>query len=110
MKTIEQTFEIDNVIQWLSGLDPNEEYNYVSNKHCLIAQLVTDEGYTNVSCGPDDIRANEFQWSQAIPEWLHDISGDVDFKKANNGRTFGAALQRALTYQTSQPSKETQIS
>lgn len=90
-------FSLDALIAWLEKKPADEEYNYTDGKSCLVYQYLTDAGMSisHVTAGryfttPYTIGAN-------YPGTFNQIAYG-NWETGPNGRTFGAALQRAREY------------
>ena len=81
---------LQSLIGWLETKNPAEEYEYTSSRHCLLAQYYRDQGFKQIMMGQYGFRHGWFGHI-CLPEHFNDIAfyGET---------TFGAALERALTY------------
>ena len=81
---------LPSLIAWLETKNPNEEYEYTSSRHCLLAQYYRDQGYKQIMMGQYGFRHGWFGHIH-LPENFNAIAMIGE-------NTFGAALERALGY------------
>ena len=79
--------KIANLIAWLETMPADTEYEYASNRDCLLAQFLKACGCTDVTCGSFSIDYNGLQDEPLPVGWWRIALG--------RPRTFGAALERA---------------
>lgn len=82
---------MDSLVNWLEQQPSQKEYSYFNHRNCLVAQYLKANGHEN----PFVYSMGHYQDNMGI-----DRSFPMDFDgiAADQPRTFGAALKRAMAY------------
>jgi hypothetical protein len=89
-KTHNDVFSLESLIAWLEKQPASQAYDYDCNGHCMLAQYFTAKGFENVLMGSYNFDYGPgWEHSHSLPEVFNDIAVSLE------GRTFGAALDRA---------------
>jgi hypothetical protein len=81
-------FSLPSLISWLETKPPGEEYNYLSNDNCMLAQYFRAIGFPHARCGGDYVTLHETGKQTDLPDHLRDVA-------KGSPRTFGWALAYA---------------
>lgn len=89
-----ETYKVENLIEWLVGRDPNEEYNYYSCKECLLAQYFRNSipEFASIGVAWWDRKGNAYE----IPNFKE--LNCIAYGNERSDWTFGKALERAQRY------------
>lgn len=84
-------FALSSLIAWLQTQPPEQKYNYISSRRCLLAQY---------------FRAKGFKWMVVLPKTLYHgwvkrtpFSNEFEIVANNKPWTVGAALERAQHFE-----------
>ena len=102
-ETIPAPLTLEDLIAWLRTKPADKKYWYINPGHCLWSQYLIDRGLAKkpaVGMGNWYDRGDPSRTSYLIPgaRNLYDRTGWGNQLAIAHPRTFGAALDRALTY------------
>lgn len=86
-------FELKSLIEWLEKQPAEAEYDYSEPRKCLLWQYFRHIGFEGHGVIPGFYRASLCAEFKSLPEGFESVASGGLF--GPNGRTFGAALQRA---------------
>lgn len=66
------TFTREMFLAWVRKQDPNEEYNYLSNKDCPVARYLKHQGFRDANVGGWDWKENPADQRNPIPEGINE--------------------------------------
>lgn len=87
--------QLPNIVAWLETKPANEEYEYSSNHHCMVAQYLHENGFQHVMVVPGTIFLSDSH--KSIMHRYPYIYETILHNPGDDTETFGKALQRAKT-------------
>lgn len=93
-------FSVKSLVKWLETKPASGRYSYIDGGHCLIAQYLQANGFSEARVGPFDYRLTAKGHKSRLSKEFHDIAMGqrvLSFRNTD-GHSFGAALRRAKEY------------